>query len=142
VNAAVLCDTNVVVKWFHDEPDEETTAARRIAEASAAGLVALEILDLTYYEVGNVLRRIGRSGPVIADVLEQLHEVCGPGIVTGRHGWAAVAGIADREGLSFYDAAYVAAAEQHRLTLLTADRAMIKAGGVLPSDFLQTLEAP
>ena len=48
---AVLCDANVVVKWLHDEPDAETPAAGRIAEASAAGLVALEVLDLTYLEV-------------------------------------------------------------------------------------------
>ena len=136
---AALCDANVVVKWFYDEPDAEMPAARRIAEASAAGLVALEILDLTYLEVGNVFRRIGKPGRVVADALEQLHEVCGPGIVTTRRRWAAVAEIAEQKGLSFYDAAYVAAADEHRLTLLTADKAMLKAGGVLPSAYLETL---
>jgi predicted nucleic acid-binding protein len=139
---AALCDTNVVVKWFHDEPDDETPAARRIAGASEDGHVELKVLELTYYELGNTLRRLGASGAVIAGVLEALHEVCGPGIVMGRHHWAGVADVADRAGLSFYDAAYVAIADRHRLTLLTADKAMINAGGVLPSTYVETLGTP
>jgi len=139
VNAA-LCDTSVVVKWFYDEPGLETPAARHLVKASDDGLVELEILDLTYYELGSVFRRIGKPGQIVAGLLEQLHKVCGPGIVMDRPRWTAVAAVAERTGLSFYDAAYVAAADQHRLTLLTADKAMIKAGGTLPSDFIRTLE--
>ncbi len=57
-----------------------------------------------------------------------------------RHRRAAVADVAERTSLCFYDAAYVAAAGQHGLTLLTADKAMLKAGGVLPSTYAETLE--
>ncbi len=138
---AALCDSSVVVKWFYDEPGPQTPAARKLVTASDDGLVELEVIDLTYYEVGNVFRRIGQPGPVIAGLLDRLHDVCGPGIVMDRHRRAAVAAVAEREGLSFYDAAYVAAAEHHRLALLTADKAMLTAGGVLPSAYLETLEA-
>lgn len=137
--SAALCDANVVVNWFHDEPGNETLAARRIALASEGGLVELKVLDLTYYETANVLRRSGRSAPVVAGVLEQLHVVCGPGIVMERDRWEAVAGVSQRAGPTFYDAAYVAIADHHRLTLITADKAMIKAGGVLPSTYAQAL---
>ena len=140
--SAALCDANVVVKWFHDEPGDETPAARRLALASEDGLVDLSVLDLTYYEAGNVFRKSGRSASVIAGVLAQLLEICGPGIVMDRHRWPAVAEVAERYGLTFYDAAYVAIADQHQLTLITADNAMIKAGGVLPSTYVATLAAP
>jgi predicted nucleic acid-binding protein len=123
---AALCDANVVVKWFHDEPGDETPAARRIAGGSEDGHVELKVLDLTYYELGDTVRRLGASGAVIAGVLEALHEVCGPGIATDRHHWAAVADVADQSGLSFSDAAYVVIADRHDLTLLTADEAMIR----------------
>lgn len=137
-----LCDANVVVKWFHDEPGTETLAARRLAEASDDGLVELKVLDLTYYEAGNTFRKLGASGAVVARVLEELHEVCGPGLVMDRQRRAAVAEVADSARLSFYDAAYVALADQHRLTLVTVDKAVIKAGGTLPSSYLRTLFAP
>jgi predicted nucleic acid-binding protein len=139
--SVALCDTNVVVKWFHDEPGAETLAARRVALASDEGIVSLRVLDLTFYEMGNVLRRAGQPARVVAGALEQLHEVCGPGIVMGRGHVAAVATVAETARLSFYDAAYVAIAAQYDLTLLTMDKAMIRAGGVLPTVYLESLGA-
>jgi len=137
-----LCDANVVVKWFHDEPGPETLAARRLAEASDDRLVELKVLDLTYYEAGNTFHKLGASGQVVASVLEQLHEVCGPGLAMGRKIRAVTAEIAHSARLSFYDAAYVAAADHHQLTLLTVDKAVIRAGGMLPSRFLEMLSTP
>jgi len=134
-----LCDTSVVVKWFFDEPGIDTPAARRLVQAADDGLVELKVLDLTYYEAGNTFGRLGASGAVVAGLLEQIHDVCGAGMVTDRASRGAAARLADRVGLSYYDAAYVALAEQHQLALLTADKAMIKAGGVPPSDYLRTL---
>ncbi len=136
---AALCDTNVVMKWFHDEPGDESLAARQIALASEDGAVELRVIDLTYYETANVLRRSGRSAAVVSEILAHLHEVCGPGIVIERRGWAEAADVSQRVGLTFYDAAYVAVASRDRMTLVTADTAMITAGGVLPSTFAQTL---
>jgi predicted nucleic acid-binding protein len=136
-----LCDANVVVKWFHDEPGPETQAARRLAEAADDGLVELKVLDLTYYEAGNVFQKLGASGEAIATLLDQLHEVCGAGLAMDRRRRAAVAEVAVKAALSFYDAAYVALADQHRLTLVSADKAVVKAGGMLPSRYLKTLSA-
>jgi predicted nucleic acid-binding protein len=139
--SVALCDTNVVVKWFRDEPGDETHAARRIALASDEGIVSLRVLDLTYYEMGNVLGRAGQPARVVAGALEQLHEVCGPGIVMDRGRVAAVAEVAERARLSFHDAAYVAIAARYDFTLLTIDNAMIAAGGMLPTVYLERLGA-
>jgi len=138
--STVLCDTSVVVKWFFDEPGAQTPAARQLVEALEDGLVDLKVLDLTYYEAGNSFGKLGASSAVVAGLLERIEEVCGPGIVLERHRWAAVADVAERAGLSFYDAAYVAVAGQQGLALVTADMAMIRAGGVLPSAYVETLD--
>ncbi len=136
-----LCDTSVIVKWFFDEPGVDTPAARQIVQASDEGLVELKVLDLTYYEAGNVFARLGASGTVVAGLLERIHDVCGASMVTdpGRH--RAAAELADQDGLSHYDAAYVVIAQHHQLALLTADKAMVKAGGVLPSKYVRELPA-
>ena len=139
---AVLCDTSVVVKWFFDEPGAQTPASRRLVAASGEGLVELKVLDLTYYEAGNSFGRLGAPAAVVSGLLEQVHEVCGAGFVTDRHRRAAVANVAETNGLSFYDAAYVATADHYQMTLVTADKAMLEAGGVLPSTYVETLGAP
>ncbi len=134
-----LCDTSVVVKWFYDESGIDTPAARQIVKASDDGLVALKVLDLTYYEAGNTFGKLGASGVAVAGLLEEMLKICGEGLVVDRRRRAAAAEIADTAGLSFYDASYVAVARQHNLTLITTDKAMIKAGGVLPSTYVETL---
>ena len=138
---AALCDTSVIVKWFFDEPGAETEAARHLVAACADGELELRVLDLTYYEAGNSFGRLGVPGAALAGLLERIQEVCGPGIALDRDRRGAVADIAERSGLSFYDAAYVAVARHRNLALLTADKAMLNAGGVLPSAYLKTLEA-
>ncbi|MBA3746203.1 MAG: type II toxin-antitoxin system VapC family toxin [Solirubrobacterales bacterium] len=134
-----LCDTSVIVKWFYDEPGVDTPAARQIVKASDDGLVELKVLDLTYYEAANTFGKLGGSGVAVAGLLEEIRNVCGEGLVMDRPRRATAAEIADTAGLSFYDASYVAVARQHNLTLITADKAMIKAGGVLPSTYVESL---
>jgi len=58
---SVVSDANVVLKWFHAEDEEEVEDARVLLEAHKERTVALSVLDLTVYEVGNALMR-GRAG--------------------------------------------------------------------------------
>ena len=53
----VVCDASIVLKWFHEEGEEEVEAARALLDAHQAGHVAAHILDVTLYELGNVLLR-------------------------------------------------------------------------------------
>jgi len=139
--STVLCDASVVVKWFFDEPGAETPAARHLLSAADNGLVELKVIDLTYYEAGNTFGKLGAAGTVVAGLLERVQEICGDAIALDRQRRGVTAKIAESAGLSFYDAAYIAVADQHGLTLLTADKAMIKAGGVLPSIYVEALGA-
>jgi hypothetical protein len=74
----VVCDANVVVNWF--VPDEPGSAeAVSLVRGPGARALAVHVLDLTLYEVGNVLiRKRGVSGDRISTVLRSIRAITGP----------------------------------------------------------------
>jgi len=120
----------VVVNWFRSEQEEDFEPARALLDARQSGRLSLRVLDLTYYELGNVLARPGRlPAEEIAEQLDELGILCGEGLPMTRALRAATAGIALRDGLTFYDAAYVAVARAQGMDLVTADEQVIATGG-------------
>ncbi len=88
----------------------------------AAGRLA--VLDLTFYEVGNVIWKEHRRGrvrdPAAAAMMFQ--EVLAEMEVLSLQGsLGEVEELAVKEGLSFYDASYLYAARRHGLRLVTED---------------------
>jgi predicted nucleic acid-binding protein len=140
----VVSDANVALKWFHAEGEEEVPDARALVAAHQARTVALQVLDLTAYEVGNALLR-GRAKATasqVATVLEALAEIC-PALRPDPDELRLAAELADRHDLTLYDAAYAAVAENRGATLATLDRALLKAGlGSRPSELSGQLEQP
>lgn len=140
----VVSDANVALKWFHAEGEEEVSEARALVAAHQARTVALCVLDLTAYEVGNALLR-GRARATanqVATVLDALAEIC-PSVRPGLAELRLAAELADRHGLTLYDAAYAAVADNRRATLATLDRTLLKAGlGSRPSEVTRALERP
>lgn len=138
----VVSDANVALKWFHAEGEEEVVEARALLDAHKARAVALSVLDLTAYEVGNALMR-GRAaaGPdQVATVLEALAEVC-PAIGPSPAELRRATEVAAEHGLTLYDAAYAAVAESREATLATLDGALLGAGlGTRPSELAARLE--
>ena len=130
----VVCDASIVLKWFHDEGEKEVDDARVLLAAHQAGLLTAWILDLTLYEVGNVLLRA--LGWPAADVAAQLHDlgaIC-PSLTLGTAELRLAAHLAEEHALTFYDAAYAAAARSRGAALATADTALLDAGaGVSPA---------
>jgi predicted nucleic acid-binding protein len=103
--------------------------------------VALSVLDLTPYEVGNALR-LGQAKATraqVVTVLDALREIADglrPTAAEQRH--AAV--LAERYDLTYYDAAYAAVAESRSATLVTLDGALLSTGlGVKPSELVARL---
>src|SRR5262245_23655587 len=67
----VVCDASIVLKWFHEDGEAEVEAARELLDAHRAGRITAWVLDLTFYEVGNVLlRALGWSASEAAAQLE------------------------------------------------------------------------
>jgi predicted nucleic acid-binding protein len=132
----IVSDANVALKWFHAAGEEEVAAARTLLAGQRDRTVALRVLDLTAYELGNALLR----GPAraraeqVATVLDALREVC-PSIAPTDDDFREAARLAEQHDLTLYDAAYAAVARRRGAALATLDPELLRAGlGRRPSE--------
>lgn len=125
----VLVDTSVLIKWFHSDGESELAEARALRTAHVAGELDAHVLDLAVYEVGNVLSRALRwPAAAVADQLDDLDAVIGPPLLMTAEWRRHAAGLAERHGLSFYDACWAASAARLGVPLVSADRQLQRAG--------------
>ena len=129
----LLVDTSVLVKWFHSEGERELREARAIREATQRGEVRSRMIDLALYEMGNVLlRSLHWSGSDVADQLDDLVVICGAPLALAPEWFRQAAVIGGLHGLTFYDAAWAAAADVLGVPLVSAD-AQLQAAGLAES---------
>jgi len=137
----VVSDTNVALKWFHAEGEEEVEPARALLAGQRERTISLSVLDLTPYELGNALLRgrLGVTASAVAEVLEALAVLC-PAISPDTDDLRDAAALAARHNLTFYDAAYAAVARRRDARLATLDRQLLRAGlGRRPSELIEEL---
>ena len=137
----VVCDASVALKWFHAAGEEEVDPARALLDRYRERAIALHVLDLTPYEVGNALLRGGPrvAAEQVAVVLEALAEIC-PQLAPTTSELHDAALLAERHGLTLYDAAYAAVALARGAQLATLDRQLLQSGlGRRPSGILENL---
>lgn len=135
----VVCDASIVLKWFHEEGEAEVDEARAVLAAHQSGLVTAWVLDLTFYELGNVLlRSLGWKAADVAAQLDDLTAICAT-LAPDMEDRRLAAHLASDHGLTFYDAIYAAVAQLRDATLVTADRALLQAGGVSPGEMVSRL---
>lgn len=137
----IVCDASVVLKWFHAEGEEEVEPSRALLDLHRSRSAALYVLDLTAYEIGNVLLR-GRlrvEPPEVVTVLEALAVIC-PRITPSQTELGDAVALAEQHNLTLYDAAYAAVAAARHSYLATLDRALLDAGlGRRPSDIVSSV---
>jgi predicted nucleic acid-binding protein len=133
----VICDASVVLKWFHAEGEEEVGDSRTLLDLQTSGAIALSVLDLTVYEVGNALvRGMGAPAAAAQTALESLALIC-PRVAPTTAELVDAMVLAERHGLTVYDAAYAAVAQNRGARLVTLDRLLLNAGlGIRPSQFV------
>lgn len=124
---ALLVDASV---WIaaRDPEDPFRVAARSIVLDIAKPVAAM---DLTFYEVANVVG--ARKGQLdeARHLLRFLAERCGEQIVAiDTNLTESALEVAAEHGLTAYDAAYVAAARRHGWTLVSADIADLVSKGL------------
>jgi len=131
----VVCDASVALKWFHEAGEEEVEASRALLEGYADRRLDLLVLDLTVYEIANVLlRALGLSPERAVAVLGALDDIC-PRVAPAPAELALAAQLAVEHRLTFYDATSAAVAQARSATLATLDGALLGAGlGVRPSE--------
>jgi predicted nucleic acid-binding protein len=125
----LLVDTSVLLKWFHSEGESDLAEALYLRKATEDGEVQGRIIDLALYEMGNVLlRTLGWNGSDIADQLDDLLVICGPPLAMAAEWIRRAAAIGEAHRLTFYDAAWAAAAEGLGVSLISADTQLLDAG--------------
>jgi predicted nucleic acid-binding protein len=122
VTEAVL-DASVVLKWFHSEGEENVEAARRLREHFEAGELRALAPPLLWLEVLNIAARRWRwtekqLEQLAASLPELGFELLEPELPDIAR-WTA-------RGLTAYDAAYVALAEQTGVELITDDAEIVR----------------
>lgn len=124
---ALLVDASVWVA-ARDPEDPFCEAARSIVLDVGRPVAAM---DLTFYEVANVMGARKKQLDEALHLLRFLAERCGEQIVAIDTSLAESAlDIAAEHGLTAYDAAYVAAARRHGWTLVSADVADLVSKGL------------
>lgn len=115
----LLLDASVLLAAF-DPDDDHHQEARALLED---GETALATLDLARYEVTNVAVRAWRAPESVAPLLAAIDRVGEDGgvLVSGTSLLTRAAEIAERHGISGYDAAYVAAGAEAGLRLVSCD---------------------
>jgi predicted nucleic acid-binding protein len=126
----LLLDSSVWLAWMRTEEEPNHEAARAILERGATGEVQVRLLDLTLYELGNVLIRAWGQSAARADelVASAIAVAQTPPLVPSADERRSALELAAQLGLSVYDATYGAVARSRRLTLVSGDRRLQEAG--------------
>ncbi len=118
----VVLDASVVLKWFHSEGEGNVEAARRLRSRFEEGELRVLAPPLLWLELLNVAARRWRWSRErlehLAGALPELGFVIVDPELPGIARWAS-------RGLTAYDAAYVALAEQAGVELITDDEQII-----------------
>jgi predicted nucleic acid-binding protein len=113
-----VLDASVVLKWFHREGEANVDAARRLRKEFQVGDLRVVAPPLLWLEILNVAARRWRWNSSQLDQLAaSLPELGFEEIEPELDGVAEWAG----RGLTAYDAAYVATAEEAGIPLITDD---------------------
>lgn len=135
---AVL-DASVVVKWFHSDGEAHLEAARLLRGAFERGELRVFVPPLLWLEIVNVAARRWRISETQLAVLARSLEDLGFEAIEPEIGqvarWAA-------RGLTAYDAAYVAVAEQAGAQLITDDEEIIRIAPQIATALSATTRAP
>jgi predicted nucleic acid-binding protein len=124
----VVVDASVLVKWFHTEGEEHLEQARALRAQFEAGELRVLAPPLLWLEILNVAaRRWSWTEAKLERLAESLlslgFEATEPDL-TATARWAA-------RGLTAYDAAYVAVAEQADAQLISDDEQIVRVAGEL-----------
>jgi predicted nucleic acid-binding protein len=122
---SLVLDCSATLAWIY--PDETTASVQQVFDTIAA--TGCVVPTLWRLEVANGLTVAVRRGRITSAFRADALNVLGSAPIsidpeTNTHAWAATLHLADRFGLTLYDAAYLELASRLALPLATLDRAL------------------
>jgi predicted nucleic acid-binding protein len=118
----VVLDASVLLKWFHTQEEPRVEEAKGLKSRFESGELNVLVPSLLWLEVLNVAARLRWTGKQLERLAARLGAlgfvVVEPDLVRVAR-WAAA-------GLTAYDAAYLAVAEQTGAQLITDDEEIIR----------------
>jgi predicted nucleic acid-binding protein len=118
----VVLDASVLLKWFHTQEEPRVEEAKGLKSRFESGELNVLVPSLLWLEVLNVAARLRWMGKQLERLAARLGAlgfvVVEPDLVRVAR-WAAA-------GLTAYDAAYLAVAEQTGAQLITDDEEIIR----------------
>lgn len=125
----LVIDASVAFKWLiPDAAEDDVAAAKALLVEHMEGRVEIVVPALLYYEVANILL-FGRSRPPGNEAAEALSDLFSIPLTIASptpDGANAALRLASQHGLSYYDASYVALAEELDCVLVTADQRLAR----------------
>jgi len=133
----LLLDSCVWLAYARAEGEPDHEAAVDLITRSARGQVELQLLDVTLYELGNVVVRAWKQSTRMARLIVDaaVDIASGPPLVPTAAERRDAHALAEEHGLSVYDATYAAVARERRLTLVSGDKRLLRSGlAAAPAD--------
>lgn len=125
-----VVDTSVLLKWFIEEPGSQ--AALEVKTRYLAGETAIVIPDLALYEIPNVLRfKRGVPEIEVQAVMRAFWDLELDVVAPTEPLLDEAIHLSFTTGLSLYDCAYLALAQELDATLITADVQLYRAASKL-----------
>ncbi|HEY3204532.1 MAG TPA: type II toxin-antitoxin system VapC family toxin [Thermoanaerobaculia bacterium] len=131
--AKIVVDTSVLIKWIKSRDEDLIREARTLLDRIERTPLGVAVPALLLYEVGNILLTKTRLGTEeLARAIDEISAlplvIADPRIGLLRR----TARIGRELDLTFYDASFVALAEELDCTFVTADRKLYQAARRLP----------
>lgn len=129
----IVIDANIAIAWFRPDTSKLADAA-----LDALGEHGAVVPALWRWEVQDVLRRLSKSGHLTLSIEAALAEMRQLPITVDdevRGLFGDESALAQRHGLSVYDAAYLEVALRHRLPLATSDKKLAATAKIVGAAF-------
>ncbi|MBI5649296.1 MAG: type II toxin-antitoxin system VapC family toxin [Chloroflexi bacterium] len=123
--ATFLLDSNIIVKWYHDEEDSPIALALR--HDYLHGACELRLADVSFYEFANTLFYLQKYTP--EQIIARAQSLFGMDLKIYGFDLVVLRDALDlcaQKNIAIYDAYLVALAKRENLVLVTADSKLLR----------------
>lgn len=115
----IVVDSSVTVKWLNQINEELLDRADKLLSDAQAGSVSLLAPELSKYEIGNALLNKKLNLPMAYESLGTIYQLPVTFVPESEELAKQTYKVALHDGITYYDASFIALAQQENATLIT-----------------------